>query len=61
MSSFLYQYGVMWLVFGWGVWIGLRNGQLSLRGEGAKRLALLVAGMIGMMTLQGLLTPWGTP
>ena len=51
----------MWLVFGWGVWIGLRNGQLSLRGEGAKHLALLVAGMIGMMTLQGLLTPWGTP
>ena len=58
MDAFAYQYGVMWLVFLAGCVIGLRTGELSFSGQGAKRLVVLVAGMLFYMGLQGAFTDW---
>ncbi len=61
MLSFVYQYAVMWVIFAIGVGIGVRNGELGLSGRRGFRLAILVAGMLFYMGLQGAFTQWGTP
>jgi len=58
MKAFLYQYIVMWVIFLWGIRVGLNNGELALQGPKRTRLTLLFLGMLGMMLLQGLFTDW---
>ena len=60
MAAFVYQYAVMWVVFLVGCWIGVRTGELGLSGRPGKRLAILVAGMVFYMALQGAFTDFST-
>jgi hypothetical protein len=58
MKAFLYQYIVMWIIFLWGIRVGLNNGELALNGPNRTRLLLLFLGMVGMMLLQAMFTDW---
>ena len=60
MKAFLYQYIVMWIIFLWGLRVGLQNGELAMEGPKRIRLGLLVAGMVAMMVLQGVFTDWSS-
>lgn len=59
MKAFLYQYILMWIIFLWGIRVGLANGELALEGPKRTRLVLLIVGMFAMMLLQGVFTDWG--
>lgn len=61
MKAFLYQYILMWIIFLWGIRVGLSNGELALEGPKRTRLVLLIVGMFAMMLLQGVFTDWGGP
>jgi hypothetical protein len=61
MKAFLYQYIVMWVIFLWGIRVGLTNGELALEGPKRTRLVSLVLGMFAMMLLQGAFTDWSAP
>lgn len=61
VTAFVYQYCVMWFVFAVGVVVGVRSGELGFSGRNGKRLAVLVAGMVGYMALQAAFTDWSSP
>ena len=61
MLGFIYQYTVMWAVFALGLFVAFRNGELDASPRGRRQLVWLVGGMLGLMALQGALTPWGAP
>ena len=58
MKAYLYQYVVMWIVFLWGIRVGLNNGELALNGPYRTRLVMLFLGMFAMMLIQGIFTDW---
>ena len=58
MKAFLYQYIIMWVVFLWGMKVGLDNGELALEGPKRIRVILLFLGMLAMMVIQGIFTDW---
>ena len=60
LESFLYQYAVETLVFGFGIFCGVRTGVLAPSNpRGTRRLLLLCAGFIAILLLQGLTLLWG--
>jgi hypothetical protein len=60
LDSFVYQYAVEALVFGVGIWAGIRTGVLApSTPRGRRRLALLTAGILVVFALQGAFLVWG--
>ena len=60
LESFVYQYAVEALVFGIGVWAGIRTGVLSpSTPRGRRRLVLLAAGFLVVFAIQGAFLIWG--
>ncbi|MCB1032499.1 MAG: hypothetical protein KDD47_01535, partial [Acidobacteria bacterium] len=55
MSAYLYQYGVGAVVFAVGLYVGFRQGYLSLRGPGRWRLVLVFAPLLFVGGLQAYL------
>ena len=54
LDSFVYQYAVEALIFGIGIWAGIRTGVLSPTTPiGRRRLILLTAGLLFVFALQG--------
>ncbi len=60
LLSYLYQYVVGGIVFGAGIWFGVRTGQLGWRDPvRRRRLLLLVLGLAWFAALQGALLVCG--
>ena len=60
VASFLYQYLVGSVIFGFGIYCGLRNGVLSLRdGPGRRALFVLCGGFLLFILGHGALAFWG--
>ncbi len=60
LESFLYQYAVETLVFGFGLFCGIRTGVLAPANPGGtRRLVLLTLGFVAILVLQGLTLLWG--
>ena len=58
--SFVYQYAVEALVFGIGIWAGIRIGVLApSTPRGRRRLVLLTAGFLVIFAIQGAFLIWG--
>ena len=60
MTSFLYQYTIMWAVFLVGCHLALKHGEISWSGPRARRLWGVVAGMVLFTCFHAAFTPWGT-
>ena len=60
LDSFLYQYAVEALVFGVGIFAGIKIGVLSPSNpRGRRRLVLLTMGFLLVFALQGVFLDWG--
>ncbi len=60
LESFVYQYAVEGLIFGVGIYCGIRAGVLSPKTpNGTRRLVLLGGGMLFVFALQGAFLVWG--
>ncbi len=60
LESFLYQYAVESLIFGFGIYCGVRVGVLApSHPRGTRRLCWLIAGFLGLLALQGMTLVWG--
>jgi hypothetical protein len=59
-DSFVYQYAVEALIFGIGIWAGIRTGVLAPSNpRGRRRLVLLTAGFLVVFAIQGVFLIWG--
>ena len=54
LESFVYQYAVEAIIFGFGIWIGVKTGVLAPSNpRGPQRLSWLIAGFLFVCALQG--------
>ena len=61
LDSFLYQYAVEALIFGVGIFAGIKTGVLAPSNpRGMRRLVLLSAGFLLVFAIQGVFMVWGT-
>ena len=59
-DSFVYQYVAEAIVFGFGIYCGIRSGVLSPHDRrGRRSLVLLTAGFLLIFCLQGAFLVWG--
>ena len=60
LDSFVYQYVAEAIVFGFGIYCGIRTGVLSPSDpRGRRSLILLCAGFLALFALQGAFLIWG--
>jgi hypothetical protein len=60
LDSFVYQYSVETLIFGFGIYCGIRTKVLAPgTAQGRRRLILLITGFLLILVLQGLTLVWG--
>lgn len=53
---FVYQYTIMWIIMGIGIWLSVKSGNLDLAtAYGKKFLFILIGGLLLMMSLQAVM------
>lgn len=55
MDSYIYQYGIGWVVFAAGMYVAGRQGYLGFSARGLRNLFLMLGGMLFFMAIQGYL------